>query len=357
MEILKAIIITFIIIGVMDYLTGNKLGLGKEFEKGISMLGPLMLSMSGMLIIAPTILHFLTGIIYIFPDFIEPSILTSSILANDMGGAVLSEQLCNNSDLGKFNAMVVSSMMGATVSFTIPVALGMVDKSKYKQLIFGMLCGIVTIPIGCFAGGIIAGIEIIPLITDLIPLAIISVIIAIGLYKAPDKSEKIFFITGKIIRTVTILGLVSGMVELLTGIKLIPYSDTLENTSKIIINAACVMAGAFPLIHCLSVLLKKPLMKLGNRLNINNVSTVGFVSSLATSLTTFELMKDMDNKGIILNSAFAVSASFVFADHLAFTMAFMPEYTASVIVGKLAAGFAAIAAANKFSKLKNDITY
>lgn len=354
MQILTVIIVAFLIIGVVDYLLGNKFGLGKEFERGIYMLGPLMLSMSGMLIIAPTISHFLTGIIHVFPDFMEPSILTSSILANDMGGAALSEQLCNNPDLGKFNAMVVSSMMGVTVSFNIPISLGMVDQSKYKQLVFGMLCGIVTIPIGCFAGGVIAGIAVMPLIADLVPLVIISAIIAIGLYKAPGKSEKVFCATGKIIRVITLFGLVGGIIELLTGVKLIPYSDTLGNTSKIIINAACVMTGAFPFIHCLSVLLKKPLMKLGNRLSINDVSAIGFISTLATNLTTFELMKDMDDKGVILNSAFAVSASFVFASHLAFTMAFMPEYIASVIVGKLVAGFVAVAVANQLCKLKNE---
>ena len=43
--------------------------------------------------------------------------------------------------------------------------------------------------------------------------------------------------------------------------------------------------------------------------------------------------------------AFAVSASFVFGDHLAFTMAFDEGFVPAMIVGKLISGVAAFAAA------------
>lgn len=47
-------------------------------------------------------------------------------------------------------------------------------------------------------------------------------------------------------------------------------------------------------------------------------------------------------KGIILNSAFFVSGAFVLAGHLAFTLAYNPDYVLSVIVGKLTAGIPAV---------------
>ena len=78
---------------------------------------------------------------------------------------------------------------------------------------------------------------------------------------------------------------------------------------------------------------------------MNEVSALGFVSTLATNVTTFSMMKDMDDKGVVLNSAFAVSAAFTFAGHLAFTMSFNEEYLLSVIVGKLIAGVCALFAA------------
>ena len=56
-------------------------------------------------------------------------------------------------------------------------------------------------------------------------------------------------------------------------------------------------------------------------------------------------MDEMDKKGIMLNSAFSVSAAFTFAGHLAFTMAFDSNYIAPMIVGKLVAGVLALALA------------
>ena len=53
-------------------------------------------------------------------------------------------------------------------------------------------------------------------------------------------------------------------------------------------------------------------------------------------------MDKMDKKGIVLNSAFAVSAAFVFGSHLAFTMAFDPSFVLPMIVGKIISGIAAV---------------
>ena len=69
-------------------------------------------------------------------------------------------------------------------------------------------------------------------------------------------------------------------------------------------------------------------------------------SALATNVTTFGMVKDMDKKGIVLNSAFSVSGAFVFAGHLAFTMAFDANYLPGVIAGKLSAGILAVITAN-----------
>jgi ethanolamine transporter len=54
------------------------------------------------------------------------------------------------------------------------------------------------------------------------------------------------------------------------------------------------------------------------------------------------MMNDMDKKGTVLNSAFAVSAAFTFGGHLAFTMAFDPSYVLPLIVGKLISGICAL---------------
>ena len=62
----------------------------------------------------------------------------------------------------------------------------------------------------------------------------------------------------------------------------------------------------------------------------------------------------MDNKGVVLHSAFAVSGAFVLGSHLAFTMAFDSTYILPVIAGKLIAGVRALALAVLVDKRTNN---
>lgn len=349
MNIVSIIMAVFAAVAAVDLIIGNKLGLGKEFEKGIYMLGNLALSMIGMIVLAPmlaqllsTPLTALSGIIHI-----DPSAFIGAILANDMGGAQMSLQLAASEEIGYFSGLIVGSMMGATVSFTLPFVMGAVDKSQRKNMLLGLLCGICTAPVGCFVGGLISGIGILPLLLNLSPLILLSAILSVGLLAFPSVSVKIFNVFGVIIRVIVIAGLVVGIFEYLTGFDILPYTDpkvTLEGV-EIIFNIACVMAGAFPLLFIISRLTAKPLRALGKRTGMKEVSILGFISTLATSVTTFGMMKDMDDKGVVLNSAFAVSAAFTLADHLAFTLSFKSEYLPAVMAGKLISGVLAVALA------------
>ena len=100
-------------------------------------------------------------------------------------------------------------------------------------------------------------------------------------------------------------------------------------------------------------ILNKPIVKLGNKLSINSISTLSFVSTLVTNATTFGMMNEMDRKGTVLNSAFTVSAAFTFGGHLAFTMAFDSNYVLPVIIGKLISGLCGVALALVLFKKHN----
>jgi ethanolamine transporter len=57
------------------------------------------------------------------------------------------------------------------------------------------------------------------------------------------------------------------------------------------------------------------------------------------------MVKEMDYRGKVVNIAFAVSAAFVFGDHLGFAAGFAPEILPAMIAGKLAGGIAAVTVA------------
>lgn len=344
---ISIVVVIFSVIAALDRIFGGRLGLAKEFEKGFMLLGNMALSMIGMIIISPWIAQMLTPVFDGFYNIfgIDPSIIPASLFANDMGGASLAVEVAKDPAVGLYNALVVSSMMGVTISFTLPYAMGVVKKEHHKNMMMGFLCGIVTVPVGCFVGGLILGLPILTVTLNLLPIILLAAIIALGLVFIPDLSVKIFNILGIAIKVLITVGLALGIIRFLTGYELLPGLDTIENGAAVCLNAAIVMTGAFPLLYILSKLLKKPIGRIGKLAGINDVSAVGFVSSVATSMTTFGMMDDMDSKGVMLNSAFAVSAAFTFAGHLAFTMAFPGSgtpYIIAMIVGKLLSGIAAL---------------
>ena len=53
-------------------------------------------------------------------------------------------------------------------------------------------------------------------------------------------------------------------------------------------------------------------------------------------------MKDMNNKGKVINVAFAVSAAFTFGDHLGFTAGFNADMIFPMIIAKLVGGITAV---------------
>ena len=348
------VVLIFSVLAALDRIFGGKLGLGKEYERAFNLLGAMSLSMIGMIVISPVIADMLKPISEFLSNtlHIDASIIPASLFANDMGGAPLSVEMASNKEIGLFNALVVSSMMGCTMSFTIPFALGVVGREQHKELIFGLLCGIVTIPIGCIVSGIMCKIPLFSLIIILLPLIIFAGIIVLGLIFFPDISVKIFKVFGTFITSLITVGLSLGIINFLLKDNFIEGLTTLEEGALICVNAAVVLSGSFPIVFILAKFLSRPFSVIGKKIGVNEISVVGILSSMASSATSFGMMDRMDKKGVMMNAAFSVSGAFIFGSHLAFTMAFDQRYIAPVIVGKLVSGIlAAVLACVIFNKL------
>lgn len=114
----------------------------------------------------------------------------------------------------------------------------------------------------------------------------------------------------------------------------------------IIGDIAIVLIGAFPMVEWIKKAFKKPLMAFGKALKINEVASTGLIATLANNIAMFNIMDGMDGKGKLLNVTFAVSAAFVFGDHLGFTAGAEKDMIFPVIAGKLIAGITALILAN-----------
>ena len=176
----------------------------------------------------------------------------------------------------------------------------------------------------------------------LIPIVLIALLIALGLWKWEGGMIRGFAVFGKIIVAIITIGLAAALVESLTGLVLIPGMAPISEGLSIVGDIALVLAGAFPLVWAITKVFRKPLMKLGSLLGMNDTAAAGLIASLANSIAMFGMVKDMDQRGKVINVAFAVSAAFVFGDHLGFTAGFDPEMLVPVILGKLVGGVTAI---------------
>lgn len=343
-EIIVYIMVVFAVLGALDRIIGNRFGLGEKFEEGIMAIGALSISMVGIIALAPVIADILEPVIV--PVFgwlgADPAMFAGSILANDMGGAPLAQALAQDADAGNFGGLIVGAMLGPTIVFTIPVALGIIDKEDRKYLATGVLAGVITIPIGSFVGGLAAGYSVGMVLRNLIPIILFALLIALGLWKFERAMIRGFTIFGKFVVAVITLGLAVGIVEQLTGIVLIPGMNPISEGFTVVADIAIVLAGAFPLVYVITKLFRKPLLSLGRLLGMNDVAAAGLVASLANSIPMFGMMKEMDDRGKVLNVAFAVSAAFVFGDHLGFTAGFQPDMIFPMIVGKLTGGITAV---------------
>lgn len=69
------------------------------------------------------------------------------------------------------------------------------------------------------------------------------------------------------------------------------------------------------------------------------------MTSLAHHIPMLASLKDMTPRGKVINVAFAVSAAFVLGSHLGFVAGMKKEMAAAMIIGKVAGGITAAAAA------------
>ena len=343
-EVLIDMMAVFALLGGLDRILGGRFGLGSRFEEGILSMGSLALAMVGIVSLAPVLAGILKPIVVPVYRLLgaDPAMFAGTLLACDMGGGPLARQLTADPQAADLGGVITGSMLGATVVFTIPVAMGILEERDWPAMAKGSLCGMVAIPFGILAGGLTAGYAFSMVLRNLVPIVLMALLIALGLWRAEKAMVAAFTAFGKIVVAVVTVGLSGAIIQALTGFAVIPGLAPISEGFETVGTIAIVLAGAFPLVYVLTQVLNKPLMALGKLLGINEPASAGLIASLANSIATFGMVKDMDDRGKVVNIAFAVPAAFVFGDHLGFTAGFAPELLPAMIVGKLVGGVFAV---------------
>lgn len=356
-NIVLYIVAIFFLIGAVDYVCGDKLKLGSYFADGIKSMGPLAIAMVGIISLTPVITEVLNIVLVPVADKIgiDPSIFISNIIAIDMGAFNIAENIALSKEMIYFSGVLMASMLGCTLSFTLPLALGIIKKENRQQLFIGMLFGIISLPFGLFIGGLLLKIPINIILINLIPIIIISILLSIGILYCENKIIFIFNILGKGILWLSIIGLSLQGIQSISGVMIFKNLMPLQEALNIVGKIAIFLGGAYVMLEVLKRLLENPLDRLALKSGVNKNSIAAFLGSLASAIIVFVNFEELDDKGKILCSAFSVGGAYVLGGQLGFVASEATEIIGIYIFIKLFCGFLSVLIAILYIKKKESI--
>lgn len=364
-SVIVTIMMIFMLLGAIDKARGNKRGYGAAFDEGFQAMGPLAIAMVGVIAAAPVlsmVLRPIVGPIYQMLGS-SPSIFATTLLLADAGGYPLAVELAGeNIVMGQFAGIIVGCTMGCILLFDIPVALTLIQKKDRPLLACGILVGVITAPIGCFVGGIVMNVmtdysmHLGTMLLSLLPVILVAVVLAAGLWFKPIALMNGFAKFGAFVTGLIAIFVAIAVFQYETGIRLPLFHlmveagadgvSPLENSIEILGDIAFVLLGAFPMVEFIKRHCGGALAKVGSKLGMNETASAGIVATLANNIPTFQMMKDMNPKGKLMNVAFASCAAFMFGDHLGFVAGVNADMIVPMIFAKLACGLSALALAN-----------
>ena len=349
--------------------------LGQQFVAGIDSIGPIFLPVAGIMAAAPYLTAFVSSVFG--PAYgalgADPAMAATTFIAVDMGGYQLADALAQTRE-GWIMAMMTGYMAGATIVFTIPVALKMLEKRDQKYLALGVMSGLLAIPVGVFVASLVIALSN-PVIREvvstnsaatyqlalgfaqigynLIPLVIICVALAAGLKARPDAMIRGFIAFGRIMDAALKIVFVLAVVEYFTGVfvtlfgsfgldPIIADDENIFRALEVSGAIGMMLCGAFPMVYLIKRYLTRPLEKIGGLVGLSSDATAGLLAGSANVLALLAMIKDMCARDKVICLSFAVCCAFLFGDHLSFTANFQPSLIVPVLLGKLAGGICAI---------------
>ncbi len=338
-EIIMYIMAVGVLIGGVDRMLGNRFGFGERFENGFRLLGPIGLSMAGIICLAPLLSSALGGIIAPLCArlHMDPSIF-GSILSIDMGGYQLALDLAADPELGRFSAIIVSSIFGCTVVFSIPVGLGTIGVDDRPYFTKGILLGLIAMPFAIVTGGLVMGLKAPVILWNSLPVLLISLLLFIGIVKKPDAMMRGFQVFARLIRSVATLGLTLAAIRHISGIEILKGMPPLMDAMNTVCSIGIVMLGSMPLAELIQRLMKVPFAWVRKKTGLNAVSTTALLLSMVSVTPALAMIPEMDRRGKVVCSAYLVCGASTFAAHLAFTMGTQPDMVSAILSAKLLGG-------------------
>ena len=350
-RILMIFIAAGAVLGGADKILGNRFGLGQKFDEGLVLMGPMALSMTGIICLAPVVSAWLGGVIrpVLSAVGIDPAMF-GCVLAIDMGGCQLAMDLAQDTSIGQFSGIIASSVFGCTLVFTIPVGMSVLAEGDRPFFLKGILAGLISLPAGLLVGGLLQGLPFGTILFQCIPIFLLSVVLLMGLIRFPDRTIHLFSGVARVIQIAATVGLILAAVQQIADVTILPGLASAEEALNIVGSIAIVMLGSLPLAELLRRCLFRPFRWIGSKTGLNDASTTGLIVGAVTVMPALAMVRDMDRRGKVLCGAFLVCGASAFAAHMGFAAATQPELIMPLLGGKISGALVGLIVAMRITR-------
>lgn len=304
----------------------------------------LLLLMTGFMALAPWLgTHLAPVITPVFSAVgCDPSLFASLFLSCDAGGAVLAAQIAQEPSAGLYNGFDRGGLSRFHDQRYDSAGAGSADRhqtSRRRSRIVSRLSG----P----AGGLPAhrGAVRHPLVGSAaqhLACSGSSVLLLLLFKSGSSAISPIFNGISLAVRGLTLFGFCISVLQETTGIVLLEGLTPLAEIYPVICSIGAFLAGILPFFAFVQRLLTAPLAKLAARLQLEPASITGLVVTSANCIPTLLSLDTLEERGITLNTAYAVVAAYSVGDFLAFTLQFSPAHALPMMAGRLLSGLLAV---------------
>ena len=339
-----AVLLLCALIGLADKMIGGRFGLAEEFDRGMTMMGSLAVTMSGVYCFSVMLGRLLSTVLQVVSLPLDPTILVSSVLATDMGAYSIADTLCTDYTQKIFSGVLLSATLGTTISFSLPIALGSIPSKDSKNLMTGMVYGIIAIPVVLIIGSLLSGMALTALLKSLLPVLLICALLGLCIFYGGEKAIRVFQRVGKGINLLAIFLFVLIVLQVFLASDRFTLVDPslIGEVLTIVFKISVIVCGSFILSNLILKYFMHQILSLARKIHVNEFAIIGLLLNLINSVSMLSVFGKMDKRGQLMNAASAVTSGFVFGGQLAFVSSVESNAVLAFILSKIAGGIVAM---------------
>ncbi len=356
MQVLILIFMGFALLGALDMVLGQKLGLGQQFANGLDAMGKLCFSMCGIYCGATAVGQLLAQVMPQESGFDLP-LVASMLLAPDMGGWAVAKQMAQTPQQAWFSGVLVASTLGCLISFVLPVSLGGLPQHQHTGYLQGVSKGVAPLPVALAVGGLVCGVPWQQLVWKLVPITVLCVGLVAVLQFAPSAGLVVlkgFGLLMQLLGGVLFCLLAAG--QFVPQLQVFEQALFLESLS-VVFNITIIVCGALIVSGLLLRFASRGIQRAAQGLRINEYAVAGLLASLISSVSMLPMYERMDERGRQMNAAFSVAGAFILGGQMAFVAGTAPSQALTAFfVCKLLGGVLAVilVRSSKVGQISND---